>query len=225
MARESGDPERTEYVVGTAERLPFPDASFDLVTCQLVMIHLADPALALREMRRVLRPGGVLLMAEPDNRAGNIALLGGEPRPSDQDFALLFELLLRTERGKSALGEGDQSIGGRLPGLAVAAGLDEVVAYTNDRCISLHPPYERGDMKVAMEQERSWYAQQVSVLCGSRADNWRFYQAAQGTRDDFDRGWQAVERWMDSVQESIAARTYHAARGFVMYLVAGRNPG
>jgi len=30
---------------------------------------------------------------------------------------------------------------------------------------------------------------------------------------------------MDSVQKNITTRTYHAARGFVMYLVAGRNPG
>ncbi|MCZ7684227.1 MAG: class I SAM-dependent methyltransferase [Sandaracinaceae bacterium] len=63
LAREAADPRRTEYRVGTAEALPFDDASFDLVTCQTLLIHVRDPAVAIAEMKRVLRPGGVLLAA------------------------------------------------------------------------------------------------------------------------------------------------------------------
>lgn len=222
LAREAADPSRTEYLVGTAEALPFDDASFDLVTCQTLLIHVRDPAVAIAEMKRVLRPGGVLLAAEPDNRAGNIALLGGEPRPADEDILRILELLLRCDRGKLALGEGDQSIGGRLPGLFAAAGLHEVLAYTNDRAISLYPPYARGDMKVAIEQELAWADEDVSILCGSRESNWRFYEAGGGAREDFDACWSAVRRWMTSVREGIERGEYHAARGFVMYLAAGR---
>jgi len=222
LARREGDASRTEYVVGTAEKLPFDDDSFDLVTCQLVMIHIADPMIALAEMRRVLRPGGILLAAEPDNRAGNIALLGGEPRPSDEDFVSILDLLLRCDRGKLALGEGDQSIGGRLPGLFVEGGLSEVVAYTNDRCMTHYPPYDRGDMKVTIDQELAWYREGASVLCGSESDNWRFFEAGGGTREAFDARWAAVRRWMDLVRGGIEGGSYHAARGFVMYLVAGR---
>jgi ubiquinone/menaquinone biosynthesis C-methylase UbiE len=47
-------------------RLPFADASFDAVHCERVLMHLDDPDLALREMARVLRPGGVAVAAEPD---------------------------------------------------------------------------------------------------------------------------------------------------------------
>lgn len=223
LARKAGDPRRTEYVVGRAEKLPFPDASFDLVTCQLVLIHVRDPAVALREMKRVLRPGGVLLAAEPDNRAGNLALLGGEPRPSDADLLLILELLLACDRGKLALGEGDQSLGGRLPGLLAEAGLREVVSYTNDRCITIHPPYERGDVKVWLEQELAWSSQDVSILCGSRNDNLRFFEAAGGAQERFELCWEAVRRWMALVREGIAAGTYHSGRGFVMYLAAGRS--
>jgi hypothetical protein len=50
----------------TAESLPFPDDSFDVVVSSLVMHHLAEDGRlpAVREMRRVLRPGGTVLLAE-----------------------------------------------------------------------------------------------------------------------------------------------------------------
>ncbi len=47
-----------EFVRGDAHQLPFPDGAFDLLYCRYVLEHLADPSRALREMRRVLKPGG-----------------------------------------------------------------------------------------------------------------------------------------------------------------------
>lgn len=51
---------------GTLEALPFPDASFDIVTAKHVLEHTERPLAALADMRRVLRPGGVLLVVVPD---------------------------------------------------------------------------------------------------------------------------------------------------------------
>lgn len=51
--------------LGEAAKLPFADGSFDLVTCLDVVEHLDDDTAALREMRRVLRPGGHLLVTVP----------------------------------------------------------------------------------------------------------------------------------------------------------------
>ncbi len=50
-------------VVGAAERLPLPDASFDLVLCLQVLEHVDDPARAVRELHRVVKPGGRVLVA------------------------------------------------------------------------------------------------------------------------------------------------------------------
>lgn len=51
---------------GDAYRLPFPDASFDAAHCERVLMHLDDPTAALRELRRVVRPGGRVVAVEPD---------------------------------------------------------------------------------------------------------------------------------------------------------------
>ena len=47
-----------------AEDLPFEDSAFDLVTCRTAPHHFKDLALSLREMHRVLEPGGVLLLVD-----------------------------------------------------------------------------------------------------------------------------------------------------------------
>lgn len=51
---------------GTLDALPFPDGSFDIVTAKHVLEHTERPLAALAEIRRVLRPGGVLLVVVPD---------------------------------------------------------------------------------------------------------------------------------------------------------------
>jgi len=51
-------------VQAAAEALPFPDQSFDTVVVTAVLCTVRDPAAALAEIRRVLRPGGRLLFAE-----------------------------------------------------------------------------------------------------------------------------------------------------------------
>jgi ubiquinone/menaquinone biosynthesis C-methylase UbiE/catechol 2,3-dioxygenase-like lactoylglutathione lyase family enzyme len=52
------------YVIADAERLPFLDASFDLVTVRIAPHHYADALRAAREMARVLTPGGRLLFID-----------------------------------------------------------------------------------------------------------------------------------------------------------------
>jgi ubiquinone/menaquinone biosynthesis C-methylase UbiE/predicted ester cyclase len=92
--------------VGDAESLPFPDNSFDTVVCTYGLCTIPDDAAAVREARRVLRPGGRFLLAEhvrspnPVARAiqrlfDPLAHLGGDHllrEPLDHLAAAGFEL-------------------------------------------------------------------------------------------------------------------------------------
>lgn len=67
--REKGM-ENVTFVAGDAEALPFRDETFDLVTCRIAPHHFADVQLAVREVARVLKPGGSFLLQDilgPDN--------------------------------------------------------------------------------------------------------------------------------------------------------------
>ena len=56
---------RATSLVGDAQRLPLIDQSFDTVFCSQVLEHVPQPWLALAEFRRVLKPGGKLILTVP----------------------------------------------------------------------------------------------------------------------------------------------------------------
>ena len=63
-AHLADSPRAAEIVEAPAERLPFDDDSFDTAVATLVLCTIPDPAAALAELARVLRPGGRLLFIE-----------------------------------------------------------------------------------------------------------------------------------------------------------------
>ncbi len=214
---------RCTYQRAEAEALPFDDASFELVTCQTVLIHVADAARTLAEMRRVLRPGGLIIAAEPDNLAGTMAWLNCSVETSPADVRALIELQQVCERGKLLLGEGDQSIGGRLPGLFYQAGLEDISVYNTDKCARLVPPYANHEERVDLSvlggwcRERAWFT-------GGRADSLRTFVAGGGSADEFPALWSRVEAWCDAFLRDVEAGHFHGARGMLHYLVSGRRP-
>ncbi len=54
----------TFFDCGDADQLPYPDRSFDLVTCQYAFHHMQKPAAALAEMLRVLKPAGRIVVMD-----------------------------------------------------------------------------------------------------------------------------------------------------------------
>lgn len=76
-------------------RLPFPDASFDAAHCERVLMHLDDPTAALREMRRVVVPGGRIVAAEPDWRGVRL------DHPDEEGLNLLLDRWMTGTRNPS----------------------------------------------------------------------------------------------------------------------------
>jgi len=63
-AEASGEGVAVDLSVASTLALPYPDASFDVVTCITVLAFVADVGAAIREMARVLRPGGRLVIGD-----------------------------------------------------------------------------------------------------------------------------------------------------------------
>ena len=96
--------------VGDVHALPLPDGSVDRARTDRVLQHVADPLSALGEAFRVLRPGGVLGMAEPD---WDTLAVAGDDVETSRGFARFTAGRVR-----------NSTIGRQLVGLAARAGFD-----------------------------------------------------------------------------------------------------
>ena len=73
--RKTAGAPNARFVQASAEALPFPDASFDVVVSASALHYVPDPARALRETARVLRPGGRLALLDWDRGRWWMALM------------------------------------------------------------------------------------------------------------------------------------------------------
>jgi ubiquinone/menaquinone biosynthesis C-methylase UbiE len=66
IARRNAEKEgvQVDFQHGNASRMPFQDGSFDLIVCRAAFKNFSAPVAALREMRRVLRPGGKAIIID-----------------------------------------------------------------------------------------------------------------------------------------------------------------
>ena len=100
-AKDAATDDRLEFVVGTAEQLPWPAAAFDLVVSTTSFDHWVDQETGLAQCARVLAPGGCLVLADlfsvlllPTLLAGH----RGKARTKRQATRLLTAAGLRTPR-------------------------------------------------------------------------------------------------------------------------------
>jgi len=112
---------RVGYAAADACRLPFAADSFDSTYCVAVLQHIRDLSGALAEIARVTRPGGRVLVVEPDNAARYWF-------SSVQSGMDAFEISRRFFGGLSSVrGESPAAaVGPLVPGLLAAAGVEPV---------------------------------------------------------------------------------------------------
>jgi SAM-dependent methyltransferase len=123
----------TRFVEASATDAGLPPGSFDLVYCRFLLIHLTEPERALREMRALLRPGGVLVCED-----GDLTSSGSEPPSALGAFSELWGRL-GPARGV------DYTLGRRLFHMVLDAGFPEPEVTFNQ------PVAARGETKRLLE--------------------------------------------------------------------------
>jgi SAM-dependent methyltransferase len=213
---------RFRYVVGEVESLPFPNNQFDLTTCQTVLIHVADAAAALREMIRVTRPGGLLVVVEPNNLAAAL-VMDREQREGEVEHLLtLLRFRLLCDRGSRALGTGDHSVGDVLAAMFGQLGLVDVQASLNDKAGGVLPPYEGAEQRAYVDELDRMAEREHWIW--PRAQTLRNFVAGGGAEHDFEPLWQRVMAEQRRVADQIRRGTYAHPGGGVCYCVSGRKP-
>lgn len=210
-----------QYQVGSAEKIPFEDNTFDIVTCQTVLIHLSDVSVALKEMIRVLKPGGLLAVAEPNNIA---PMLVFDNHSIDDPIDSVLEHIhfqMLCERGKKSLGLGYNSIGDLLPDYFAQQHLDQIQIYLSDKTSPLIPPYSSNEEQVLVEQSQTWSDQEIAVW--PREETKRYFLAGGGSAEEFERRWQKILKAIRLHQKNIGNKTLCSPGTCIMYLISGRK--
>jgi SAM-dependent methyltransferase len=114
-----------DLVVGDAQALTLPDAGYDVVHAHQVLQHLGDPVGALREMRRVCRPGGLVAARDSDYAAFTWF-------PQVPELDLWLDVYRRVARGNGA----EPDAGRRLLSWTREAGFAEVTAGSSTWCFA-----------------------------------------------------------------------------------------
>lgn len=224
-ALDLGIAHRARYRAAAIERLPFEDGSFDLVTCQTVLMHVADVPTALREMMRVLVPGGRIAVVEPDNLAEAMTWHRGSPGAAWPDVLKLLDFQHTCGEGKKALGRGDASIGDVLPGLFARAGLLDVTVHQSDKCPALIPPYRTRDQAIDLRQLLAWIdAGTWGWGGGTREETELQYRAGGGDPAEFEALWALALADEQRFKAAVLAGEYHGGRAVTAYLVSGKKP-
>lgn len=212
---------RFSYQSGVASSLPFEDATFDLVTCQTLLIHVQKPLVVLREMLRVLKPGGLLAVAEPNNLTSSLLFNSVTCEDSIEEICARVRFQLVCERGKVALGEGNNSIGDLLPGYFAAVGLNNIQVYLSDKTFSLFPPYQSKEQQVLRKQYLDWIKEKFWIW--EQEETQRFFLAGGGTKQEFETYWQQIMLTNQDCKKALVNGSFHAASGSILYLVSGRK--
>mgnify|MGYP000347910041 CR=1 FL=1 len=127
------------FLRGDVHSAPFPDDSFDVAISHAVLMHVPRPEVALAEMIRVTRPGGMVITCDAVRNAANAMLHIEEANEIDANPLELHQVMNRSIRQRTGV---DYNIGARMPVLMHKAGLRSVESRVTDAVRLLFPPVD-----------------------------------------------------------------------------------
>ncbi|MCH0543020.1 methyltransferase domain-containing protein [Streptomyces sp. MUM 203J] len=170
-----------EFGTADVHALDFPDDTFDVVHAHQVLQHVGDPVAALREMRRVCRPGGVVAVRESD-----YAGFTWFPRvPALDAWLVLYDRVARANGGEPDAGR-------RLLSWAREAGFTDIAPGASVWCYATPEDRAWWSGLWADRTTRSAYAR--TAVDGGHATEERLADIAAGWREwgESGDGWFAV---------------------------------
>lgn len=211
-----------EFIEGNAYQIPFSNDSFDIVTCQTVLIHLKDPFQALTEMKRVLKKGGLLICAEPNNIAGTLVRSSLDEEENIEEITERAKFELIYEKGKKKLGEGDSSFGDFLPGYFSKVGLKEIKVYQSDKCLPIYPPYNSPEEIALVKTLNQWVDNNEGPF--DYEQSLQYFKAVNKDEeyiDFFNRQRKKNIEEIKQINQEIDRGKFHMAGASIMYVTSG----
>jgi len=211
-----------KFMVGDVYKLPFSDNFVDRVMCQTLLMHLENPELALSEMIRVAKPGGLITCNEPDNLSAMLT----KPYWSMPDLDIDEELLVKKvhlicHKGRIKLGRGDNSIGSKVPAMMKNLGLIEIDARMNDIVHFLIPPYEDPRQQHLLKMVKKTQLDEHEFWMERTKEE---FLAGGGNPEEYERFREISERLKPILQQQIEEGRFAACGPSFFYVIKGRKP-
>ncbi|MGI8670524.1 MAG: class I SAM-dependent methyltransferase [Aridibacter sp.] len=200
-------------------KLPFSDDCFDAVTCQTVLIHIENPLDALREMKRVLKPNGILFCAEPNNLTGSVLKDSITSKFDVDEIIEWFAFGLIKEKGKIKQGKGDNSFGDLLTQSLSQLELKDIKAYLSDKANVIIPPYQSKEI-TSMLEFRLENDFEEFMKAETKEQFATFGDKYDEIRENVEK---KVEKYKSDLRDAIENQNYYDVSTAVMYLVSGRK--
>lgn len=211
---------RLELLFGSAESIPFPDNSFDVVTCQTVLIHVADPAGVIREMKRVTKKGGIVICAEPNNMATCLSIDSSASIHKVSETLESAKICLYEQYGKYLNGEGYNSVGDLVPLFFHSSGLTNIKTYLSDKCVPLIPPYRTEEQLATIRSMKRWLETEDANF-DSAGIQARVRKAESVLGDIGLNVAMQTERSKKDTKNDLEQQSLYSPGSAIMYLVSG----
>jgi len=206
-------------IQASATELPFEDNTFDAVTCQTLLIHLKNPIDAIKEMKRVLKPEGILIFAEPNNLAISAIKDSLTSSYSIEELVENFKYSLIKEKGKINLGKGDNSFGDLLPNILNQLKLKEIKSFISDKTNLVLPPYETREMQAMISQITSLEFEEFY----DKETNEEFETFGSKFKGTLLNIKAKEKSTISNLKKSVEIGKYFSGGGFLMYLISARK--
>lgn len=228
--KQKDDP-TLRFISGSAMELPIKEKSVDVTMCQTLLMHLKEPDIAVKEMKRITKEGGTIVAFEPDwiwpaSRSTNFDEFTFQDQLDNID--LQYHIL----KGRKQLGEGDFKIGPNVAEIFKRNGLKRIKVRLSDKVdFALIPPYSAPDTKHATSRMLDGFKNIVSQKSDEKRKEYlackKYYIAGGGDAEQYKKLQNKTTKWVKRHSEKYSTlvknKKLHDVSTSLMYVTIGEK--